>query len=146
MNTRPAGSTAPVASAVAATATTARAPAPATTTAAARLPLGGRTAVRAQPAANRHRPAPSGTWASSAVMASPQSRRSPGRVATAAASSQPGPSRVDIRALAWRHQARHSSQAASIAGVPNTAIAIASSSTARKLSGARASVTWRTHR
>src|SRR5215217_8676548 len=51
-NTRPAGRAAPVASTVAATAATASA---AVTPTAARLPPGGKTAARAQPAANRHR-------------------------------------------------------------------------------------------
>ena len=95
------------AAAVAATAT------PATPTATG-LPPGGKIAVRAQPAANRHRAerACTGTWASSAAMAAPQSRRSAGSVATAAASSRPGPSRDDSLTPACRHQARHSSQPA----------------------------------
>ena len=70
--------------------------------------------MRAQPAANRHRAARSctGTWASSAAMATPQSRRPAGSVAAAAASSRPGPSSADSLTPACRHQARHSSQAA----------------------------------
>ena len=123
-----------MASAAAAVAATASAP----LTAAARWSRGGRTAARAQPAANRHRDAGPCTWASSAVMAAPQSRRSAGRVAAAAASSHPGPSSVDSLAPASRHQARHSSRAATIQGVPKTAIQIAMSRRARKVSGSSA--------
>ena len=140
-NTRPAGRTAPVASAAAAIAATASAPAIPT---AARLPRGGKEAARAQPAANRHRDGLSCTRASSAVMARPQSRWSVGSVAAAAASSHPGPSREESRAPARRHQARHSSQAASIQGVPKTAIQIAMSSRTWAVSGSRALFIWRT--
>jgi hypothetical protein len=90
-----------VASPVAARAATVRAPA---TTVAARWPPGGKTAVRVQPAANRHRDARSWIWASSAVMAAPQSRRSAGRVAVATASSRAGPSSPETLAPACRHQ------------------------------------------
>lgn len=79
-NTRPAGSATPVTSAAAAVAATATAPLMAT---AARLPRGEKIAVRAQPTANRHRAGWSCTWASSAAMAAPQSRRSAGRIAAA---------------------------------------------------------------
>jgi hypothetical protein len=60
------------------------------------VPPGGRIAARAQLAANRHRAARSrsGTWASSAAMAAPQSRRSAGSVAVAAASSRAGLAKV----------------------------------------------------
>jgi hypothetical protein len=143
-NTRPAGRAAPVTSTAAAVAATATAPA---TPTAARLSPGGKTAARAQPAANRHRAGRPWTWASSAAMAAPQSRRSAGSVATAAVSSHPGPSRVDSLAPARRHQARHSSRAATIEGVPKTAIQIARSSRARRVSGSRASfIIWSTHR
>jgi hypothetical protein len=116
-NTRPAGRAAP---------------------AAARWSRGGRTATRAQPTANRQRDAGPCTWASSAVLAAPQSRRSAGRAAAAAASSNTGPSSVDSLAPASRHQARHSSRAATIQGVPKTAIQIAMSRRARKDSGSSA--------
>jgi hypothetical protein len=131
-----------VASAVAAMAATATAPA---TPTAARWPPGGKAAARAQPAANRHRAGPPRTWASSAVMACPQSRRSAGRVAAAAASSHPGPSSADSSAPARRHQARHSSRAATIQGVPKTAIQIAMSSRALAVSGSPAWRIMRTH-
>jgi len=142
-NTRPAGRAAPVASAVAAIAVTASAPA---TRTGAWLPRGGKTAARAQPAANRHRAALLWTWASSVVMAAPQSRRPAGSVAAAAASSHPGPSRADNSVPACRHQARHSSQAAIIQGVPNTAIQIAMSSRTRAVSGSSALLTIKTQR
>jgi hypothetical protein len=100
-NTRPAGRAAPVPSAVAASAATASAPVAPT---AARLPPGGKSAARAQPAANRHRAPWSWTWVSSAVMAAPQSRRSAGSVAVAAASSRAGPSSPETLAPACRHQ------------------------------------------
>jgi hypothetical protein len=141
-NSRPAGRAAPVSTAAAAMAPAARAP---VTLTAARLPLGGKSAVRAQPAANRHRAGRSWTWVSSAAMAGPQWRRSTGRVAAAAASSHPGPSRADSRSPACRHQARHSSQAASIAGVPNTAVQMAMSRTTLA-GGGSASRAWRAHR
>ena len=107
----PRGRAAPVAPAPPPVAVTASAPA---TPTAARVPPGGKIAARAQPAANRHRAARSctGTWASSAAMAAPQSRRSASSVALAAASSRAGPSSADSLAPACRHQARHSSQAA----------------------------------
>jgi len=133
--TRPAGRAAPVASAAAVVATTASAP---VTPAAARLSLGGKTAARAQPVANRHRAERPWTWASSAAMAAPHWRRSAGSVVAAAASSHPGPSVADSVAPACRHQARHSSQAAIIHGVPNTAIQIAMSSRTRAVSGSSA--------
>jgi hypothetical protein len=115
---------------------------------AARLPPGGNSAVRAQPAANRHRAARpcAGTWVSSAAMAVPQSRRSAGRVAVAACSSRPGPSSAASRSPACRHQARHSSQAASIEGMANTAIQMAMSSRTSAVGGSLALVTWKTQR
>jgi hypothetical protein len=79
-------------------------------------------------------------------MAVPQSRRSAGRVAVAAASSRPGPSSADTRVPARRHQARHSSQAASIAGMANTAIQIAMSSRTAALGGCFALPTCQTQR
>ena len=64
----------------------------------------------------------------------------------AAAASAPGPSRVDSRAPAWRHQARHNSPAAITQGVPNTAIPIARSSRSWAVSGSSAlTIIW-THR
>src|SRR6266508_2232451 len=60
------------------------------------------------------------------------------RAAAAAASSHAGPSIPDSLAPACRHQARHSSQAAIIQGVPNTAIQIAMSSRAWAVSGSSA--------
>ena len=57
-----------------------------------RLRRGGKIAARAHPSANGHRLERVGTWASSAVIAAPQSRRSSGSVATAAASSRAGES------------------------------------------------------
>ena len=102
--------------------------------------------MRAQPTANRHRAGRSRTWASSAAMAAPQSRRSSGSIAAAAASSHPGPSRVDSLAPARRHQARHNSPAAITQGVPNTAIPIAMSSRSQAVSGSSAlTIIW-THR
>ena len=124
-----------MASVVAAIAATTSAPA---TPTAAWLPRGGKTAVRTQPAANRHRAPRPWTWVSSAAMAAPQSRRSFGSVAAAAPSSRAGPSIPDSSAPAWRHQARHSSQAASIAGVPSTASPIAMSSRTRTVNGSSA--------
>ena len=102
--------------------------APATPTATRCRPAG-KAAARAQPAANRHRTARSctGTWASSAAMAAPQSRRSAGSVAVVAASSRAGPSSADSRPPACRHQARHSSQAASGQGPTATEAATATS-------------------
>jgi hypothetical protein len=79
-------------------------------------------------------------------MAAPQSRRSAGSVAVAAASSHAGPSSVDSLAPACRHQARHSSRAAIIQGVPKTAIQIAISSRARKVGGSSAFRIMVTHR
>jgi hypothetical protein len=140
-NTRPAGRAAPVTSVAAAIAATASAPATVTAT---RLPPG-TTAALAQPAANRHRAVPPSTWASSAAMAAPHWRRSAGSTALAAASSHAGPSIPDSLEPACRHQARHSSQAASIAGVPNTAIQMAMSS--QTLAGGGSALrAWRTHR
>jgi hypothetical protein len=110
------------------------------------LPPGGKTAARAQPAANRHRAARSWTWANSAAMATPQSPRSAGSVAAAPASSHAGPSIPDSLAPACRHQARHSSQAASIQGAPNTAIQMAMSSRTWAVGGSFTLRTWRTHR
>jgi hypothetical protein len=86
-----------------------------------RLPHGGRIAVRAQPAANRHRAWRSGSWAGSAVMAAPQSARSAGSVATAVASSRAGASMVARRAPVRAHQARHGIRAANGPGVASTA-------------------------
>lgn len=71
-------------------------------------------------------------------MAAPHSRRQPGSVAAAAASSQAGPSILDSSAPARRHQARHSSRAATIQGVPNTAIQMAMSRRIRRVSGSSA--------
>ena len=71
-------------------------------------------------------------------MAAPHWRRSAGSVVAAAASSHPGPSIADSVAPACRHQARHSSQAAIIHGVPNTAIQIAMSSRTRAVGGSAA--------
>ena len=79
-------------------------------------------------------------------MAAPHSRRSAGSVTDAAASSNRGPSIPDSSAPARRHQARHSSQAASIDGVPNTAIQIAMSSRSWKVSGSSALRIVRTQR
>jgi hypothetical protein len=71
-------------------------------------------------------------------MAGPQWRRSAGRVAVAAASSSPGPSSADSRVPARRHQARHSSRAATTKGVPKTASEIVMTSASGKVTGSSA--------
>ncbi len=87
------------------------APSTAAATTGPRLLRGGKIAARAQPSAKRHRPGRVGTWASSAVIAAPQSRRSSGSVAIAAASSRAGESGVVVEAGASASHADHSSQA-----------------------------------
>jgi hypothetical protein len=88
---------------------------PATTTATAATPVvsastghpprgGSRSAARALLSANRQRAGRPCTSASSACMARPHSRRSSGRVATAAASNRPGGSIANRRTPVRDHQ------------------------------------------
>ena len=87
---------------------------------------GGKAAVRAQPAANRHRRRDLHLDESRLAPVAPVGgqRRDRGR------QQQSGPSRDATRSPAWRHQARHSSQAANMAGVAKTVSQMARSSRA----------------
>jgi len=87
----------------------------ATATTAALL-RGGKTAARAHPTANRQRSERVCTWASSASVAAPQSRRPSGSVALAAAGSRVGESIMEDETVRSTRHA-HSNPTATIQGV-----------------------------